>query len=135
MPSYSSRSVEFGGLAAVEDPVDEVEHGEDDRKALARQFVDAPGVVLPVVRRRRGRHQRGRQRAGHQRLRLLGGRRRLMVPVMRRRLGGGRDARARRCEKWLIDACYHRNAVHASAAAWHCGIADRRVRAAMTRPV
>ena len=57
--------------AAVEDPVDDVENGEDDRKALARELVDAPGVVLAVVRRRGGGRQRGRQRAGHHRLRLL----------------------------------------------------------------
>ena len=42
--------VGLSGLAAVEDPVDEVEDGEDDGKALARQLVDASRVVLAVVR-------------------------------------------------------------------------------------
>jgi len=134
--------VGFGVLAAaaVEDPVDDVEDGEDDGKALARELVDAPGVVLAVVWRRGGRRQRGRQRAGHHRLRLLGAggrrrRRRLMVhPVMRRRLRGGRDARARRGDQRLIDARYHRHAVHSSAGE-HGRVADRRVRAAVTSPL
>ena len=80
------------GLCAVEDPVAEVEDGEDDREALARQFVDATGVVLAVVRGRCGGRQGRGQRSGHhgRRLLMLGRRRRsLMVPVMRRRLGGG----------------------------------------------
>jgi len=124
------RSVGFGGLAAVEDPVDEVEDGEDDREALARQLVDAPRVVLAVVRRRRGRRQRRRQRPGHRRLRrlrllLLGGR---VMPVMRRRL----EARARRRrDERLVDARYHWDAVR--SAADHRRVADRRVRAAVNR--
>ena len=127
--------VGLGGAAAVEHPVAEVEHGEDDREALARQFVNAPSVVLAVVRRRCRRRQRGRQRAGHHRLRVLGGRRRrLVMPVVRRRLDGGGDARARRGDEWLVDARYHRNAVHA-AATDHRRVTDRRVCTAMTSSV
>ena len=121
------RSVGFGGLAAVEHPVDDVEDGEDGREAFARQLVDAPSVVLAVVRRRGRRRQRGRQRPGHRRLLLLLSLLldRLVMPVMRRRLA----ARARRSDERLIDASYHRDAVHA-AGADHRRVADGRVRAA-----
>jgi len=121
-------------LAAIEDPVDDVEDSKDDWETLARQFVDSPSVVLAVVRRCSGCRQWRWQRSRHHRLRLrlLGRWRgwwRLVVPVMRRRLGGGRT-RARRHEKWLIDAGYYRRTIH--TAADHCRIADRRIGAAVT---
>ena len=136
----SRRSVGFR-LGTVEDPVDDVEHGEDDWEALSRQFVDAPSVVLAVVRRRRRRGKRGRQRAGHDGHRLLrllllrlgGRRRRLVVPVMRRRLGGGQDAGTGGSDERLVDARDERDAVHAAAAsADHGRVADGRVRATVT---
>jgi len=66
-----SASVGFDFLAAIENPVNEVKHGKDDRKTFAGELVDSPRVVLAVVRRRRSRRERGRQRAGHHRCRLL----------------------------------------------------------------
>ena len=134
------RLVGFDGLAAVEDPVDEVEHGEDDREALARQFVDASSVVLAVMRRSGRRRQRRRQRSRHHRLRLL----MLMVmPVMWRQLGRGGPgpspgrgaSRTGWTEEWLVDACYHWNAAVHSAATGHGRITDRRVRTAVTGSV
>ena len=58
----------------------------------------------------------------------------MVDPVMRRRLRGGRDARAGRGDQRLIDARYHWHAVHSSAAE-HGRVADRRVRAAVSGPL
>ena len=80
--------VEVAGRARVDDPVDDVEDDERERKTLARQLVNAPRAPLAGVhvdgRARRRHDDRRRRRAGTGRRRRLAVRRPAARPQLRR---------------------------------------------------